>query len=44
MIWGGEIMIKCKYSYLARAELMEPLNEALGLNWQGAKYKGRIIP
>lgn len=44
MRWGGEIMINCKYSYLTRAELMEPLNEALGLNWQGAKYKGRIIP
>ena len=44
MIWSGEIMINCKYSYLARAELMGPLNEALGLNWQGAVYRGRKIP
>lgn len=43
MKWEGEIMIKCKYSYLARGELIEPLNEALGLNWQGAKYRGRKI-
>jgi hypothetical protein len=44
VIWGNEIMIDCKYSYLARVELMEPLNEALSLNWQGAIYKGRKIP
>ncbi len=40
---GHEVMINCKYSYLARAELMEPLNDMLGLNWQGAVYKGRKI-
>jgi hypothetical protein len=43
MRWSGEIMINCKYSYLARAELMGPLNEALGLRWQGAAYRGRQI-
>ena len=44
MLYETEVMVNCKYSYLARAELMEPLNEALGLNWQGAIYKGRKIP
>jgi len=44
MIYEHELMVNCKYSYLARVELMEPLNEALGLNWQGAIYKGRKIP
>ena len=39
----NEIMIQCKYSYLVKSELMEPINEALGLNWQGAVFKGRKI-
>jgi len=44
MLYENEVMVNCKYSYLARAELMGPLNEALGLNWQGAVYRGRKIP
>lgn len=41
--YGNEVMVRCKYSYLCRLELIEPLNEALDLNWQGAKFKGRKI-
>lgn len=43
MIWEGEVMVNCKYSYLARAELMEPLNSSLNLGWHGAIFKGRQI-
>jgi hypothetical protein len=38
-----EIMIDCNYSYLIRQELIEPVNEMLGLNWQNAKFIGRKI-
>lgn len=41
--YGGEVMVKCDYSYLIRPELMEQVNEMLGLNWQGAKFRGRKI-
>jgi hypothetical protein len=41
--YENEIMINCKYSYLVRPELMENVNEMLGLNWQGAKFTGRKI-
>ena len=42
--YENEIMVNCKYSYLVKAELMGPVDEMLGLNWQGAVYKGRRIP
>lgn len=38
-----EIMVDCKYSYLVRQELVEQVNEMLGLNWQYAKFIGRKI-
>lgn len=39
--YENEIMIKSDYAYLIKPELMERVNEMLGLNWQGAEFKGR---
>lgn len=41
--YENEIMVKCDWAYLVKPELMEPVNEMLGLNWQGAKFTGRKI-
>jgi hypothetical protein len=34
----NEIMVNCEYSYLVKPELLEQVNEMLGLNWQGATF------
>lgn len=39
----NEIMVNCEYSYLIKPELMEKVNDMLGLNWQNVKFKGRKI-
>jgi len=41
--YGVEVMVKCDYAYLVKIELIESVNEMLGLNWQGAKFRGRKI-
>lgn len=43
VIYGKEIMVNCKYSYLVKQELIQNVNELLGLNWQGAKFIGRRV-
>lgn len=43
VLFENEIMVKCDYAYMVRPELMEQVNEMLGLNWQGAKFRGRKI-
>jgi hypothetical protein len=43
VVSSNEVMVDCKYSYLVRPELIEPINEHLGLRWQNAKFIGRKI-
>ena len=43
MKYENEMMVKCDYAYIIKQELMEQVDERLGLNWQGAVFRGRKI-
>lgn len=41
--YGNEVMVGADHAYMIKPELIGPVNEMLGLNWQNAKFTGRKI-